>query len=401
MNASSPVFANPVEILIAEDSPTQAKRLRNILEKAGHHVRHAADGLLALDALQQFPPAAVVISDINMPEIDGYELCRRIKADPATACLPVVLVTSMDDPRHVLLSLECGADSFLLKPFSEAILQSRVQTLLAQRASGPAEPAGPGLEIIFHGETHVIKADRRHILNLLLSTYDATQQQNTELKSVQEELRRTNQSLVETNRRLEQEITEREKSNAALRESEERFRDTFEQAAVGIAHVGLDGGWLRVNERLCEMVGYTREEMLHLTFQNITHAEDLEPDLANVRRLLAGELPRYSMEKRYWRKDRSLLWVNLTVALVRKPAGEPDYFISVIEDISGQKQAEDALRQATENLQRRAAELEAFNRTMVGREQRIIEMKERVNALCQELGRAPEFPPVWRKGVEP
>jgi PAS domain S-box-containing protein len=145
-------------------------------------------------------------------------------------------------------------------------------------------------------------------------------------------------------------ITERKQMEKALCESEERFRTAFEQTAVGIAHVGLDGSWLRVNQRLCEIVGYTTEELLAHTFQDITHPDDLELDLSHVGRLLAGEVPHYDLEKRYRRKDRSFVWVQLTVALVRKPSGEPDYFISVLEDITARKQAEDALRESEERF---------------------------------------------------
>jgi PAS domain S-box-containing protein len=141
-------------------------------------------------------------------------------------------------------------------------------------------------------------------------------------------------------------ITEEMRTRAVLEESEERFRATFEQAAVGIAHVGLDGRWLRVNRKLCDIVCYGPDEMLALTFQDITHPDDLEADLAYVRRLLAGEIETYSMEKRYIRKDRSLVWIDLTVALVRTPGGSPKYFISVVEDITEKKGVRDALREA-------------------------------------------------------
>jgi PAS domain S-box-containing protein len=110
-----------------------------------------------------------------------------------------------------------------------------------------------------------------------------------------------------------------------------------------MAHVGADGSWLRVNQKLCDIVGYPREELLGLRFQDITHPEDLEVDLGYLRRLLAGELGTYSMEKRYFRKDGSIVWINLTVSLVRENSGEPAYFISVVEDISQRKQAEVAL----------------------------------------------------------
>jgi PAS domain S-box-containing protein len=158
-------------------------------------------------------------------------------------------------------------------------------------------------------------------------------------------------------------ISARERAEGVLRESEERFRSTFENAAVGIAHVGLDGSWLRVNARLCEIVGYSREELLTKTFQDITHPDDLQADLENVRQLLAGEIQTYMMEKRYFRKDRSIVWINLTVALVREEAtGAPRYFISVVEDITARRRAEVALRESEEQLRERAEELERTDR---------------------------------------
>lgn len=143
-----------------------------------------------------------------------------------------------------------------------------------------------------------------------------------------------------------QELTERKRAEAALQQSEARFRSTFEQAAVGIAHVAPDGRWLRVNRKLCEILGYSREELLARTFQDITHPDDLDADLDYVRRMLAHQIDTYSMEKRYIRKDGSAIWINLTVALTRKPDGTPDYFISVVEDIRARKQAEAALSES-------------------------------------------------------
>jgi PAS domain S-box-containing protein len=145
-------------------------------------------------------------------------------------------------------------------------------------------------------------------------------------------------------------VTEERRTRAILEESEERFRATFEQAAVGIGHVGLDGRWLRVNRKLCEIVGYHPDELMKLTFQDITHPDDLEADLAQVRRLLAGEVETYSMEKRYFRKDGSAVWINLTVALVRTPEGQPKYFISVVEDITEEKRVREALRESESRL---------------------------------------------------
>jgi PAS domain S-box-containing protein len=143
---------------------------------------------------------------------------------------------------------------------------------------------------------------------------------------------------------MHEDITERKQAEEELRESEERFRRTFEQAAVGIAHVGTDGHWLRVNRRLCDIVGYEKEELLGLTFQDITHPDDLETDLEGARQLLAGEIETYSSEKRYFRKDGSTVWIYLTVSLVRSPSDEPRYFISATEDITERKRVEEAQR---------------------------------------------------------
>ena len=138
---------------------------------------------------------------------------------------------------------------------------------------------------------------------------------------------------------------ERESTEAELRASEERFRATFEQAAVGVAHVSPDGGWIRMNDRLCEIVGHPREELLGKTFQDITHPDDLDADLLQAGQLLVGEIETYSIEKRYVRKDGSVVWTNLTGSLVRDARGEPSYFIAVVEDISTRKRAEEAVRE--------------------------------------------------------
>lgn len=135
-------------------------------------------------------------------------------------------------------------------------------------------------------------------------------------------------------------MSDRERHAAALRESEARFRATFENAAVGIAHVAPDGDWLRVNSKLCSILGYTQDELARLSFQDITHPEDLDKDLSLLADVLDGSIDEYEMEKRYRRKDGSIVWVNLTVGCVRDGAGSVSYLISVIEDISDKKEAE-------------------------------------------------------------
>ncbi len=132
---------------------------------------------------------------------------------------------------------------------------------------------------------------------------------------------------------------------ARLRESEERFRGTLEQVAVGIAHASLDGHFQHINQKFCAIVGYSREELLQVRFQDITYPMDREKNTRYTEKLLSGEISYFSMEKRYLRKNRDLVWVNLTVSLLRDENGSPKYTIGVIEDITGRKQSEAMLQQ--------------------------------------------------------
>ena len=118
-----------------------------------------------------------------------------------------------------------------------------------------------------------------------------------------------------------------------------RFEATFQHAPVGIAHVGLDGAFLLVNPRFCEIAGHDAADLMRGGFQRITHPDDLYADEALLARLRAGEFPRYAMEKRYIRADGSIIWINLTVAMVRDEADRPEFYVAVIEDQSELRQA--------------------------------------------------------------
>ena len=130
------------------------------------------------------------------------------------------------------------------------------------------------------------------------------------------------------------------------------FKSAFEFAAIGMALVSPEGKWLRVNRSVCKITGYSEAEMLQRTFQDITHPDDLELDLENVRKMLAGEIETYQMEKRYYHKDGTIVWVLLSVSLVRTKSGEPLFFISQIQDITRQKTSEQRLAKATREIKR-------------------------------------------------
>jgi PAS domain S-box-containing protein len=141
-------------------------------------------------------------------------------------------------------------------------------------------------------------------------------------------------------------ITAQRDAEERLRDSEARFRRTFELAASGMAHIGMDRRFIRVNRRLCEILGYPEEELLHLTGRQISHPDDLDIINEQRPRLYAGEIDAVRLEKRYLRKDRSVVWVKFTMTVERDPAGKPLYEIAVYDDVTAQRNAEERLRES-------------------------------------------------------
>lgn len=145
-------------------------------------------------------------------------------------------------------------------------------------------------------------------------------------------------------------ITERKLSERALLESDQRLRSTFEQAAVGMSHMAPDGSLLRVNQSLCDILGYSREELQGMTLQQITHPDDTPQDAAEMQKVLAGEVPVYSREKRYIRKDGMTVWVSVSASVVRDSDGTPKYFITANQDITKRRDTEAALQESAQSL---------------------------------------------------
>jgi PAS domain S-box-containing protein len=128
------------------------------------------------------------------------------------------------------------------------------------------------------------------------------------------------------------------------------FQNAFEHATIGMALVAPDGLWLRVNRSVCQITGYSEAELLKRTFQDITHPDDLERDVAHAKKMLAGEIETYQMEKRYFHKNGSIVWVLLSVSLVRNDEGKPRFFISQIQDITRRKESEEQLSEAAAEI---------------------------------------------------
>ncbi|MBC9250497.1 hypothetical protein A9179_09455 [Pseudomonas alcaligenes] len=187
------MYAN-AEILVVEDSPTQATELQYMLESVGCKVRVARNGLEALARIAERRPT-IVISDIVMPEMDGYQLCRQLKSAAQTQDIPVILVTSLADARDVVHGLASGADNFIVKPFDEKYLMSRIRYFLVNLELRTHERVQMGVEVVLEGERHFITASRQQILDLLISTYEQGVRLNHELQVKHDELARSNSLL--------------------------------------------------------------------------------------------------------------------------------------------------------------------------------------------------------------
>ncbi len=224
-------FFSGAEILIAEDSQTQAEQLSHYLSRRGFVVRAARDGRQALAAALESQPA-MVITDVVMPEMDGYTLCKEIKSLPALKHIPVVLLTSLSGPQDIVRGLECGADSFIRKPYDESYLASRVEFILTNVELRKTERLQIGVQLHFGGQSHFITAEKQQILDLLISTYEGAIQINEELEAKRRELQQAKETLevsvaertaelAQANKLLEIELVERKRAEEQIQKLNE------------------------------------------------------------------------------------------------------------------------------------------------------------------------------------
>lgn len=262
------------EILIVEDSATQAARLQYMLEQNGFTVVAATNGREALTVLETRTPS-LIISDIVMPELDGYGLCSAVRAEARWKEIPIILVTTLADAIDVVRGLECGADNFVRKPYEERYLLSRINYLLMNRELRKNQRMQMGLEINLHGQRHFITSERQQILDLLISTYEQAIEIGDELKLREQELWQSNQTL-----------------NGLYRLAEGLNRVDSEQKVAELALdrildlPGAQAGWifLRKDDSSFRLAA-ARNLPPALAASGTIH-----PECACLRRLVAGEL---------------------------------------------------------------------------------------------------------------
>jgi PAS domain S-box-containing protein len=278
-NDQSPPTANEVpmaRILIVEDSITQALQLQAILEDDGHLVEVAPDGEQGFD-LFNAKDFDLVISDIQMPGMSGYELCRKIKNDPVRKKVPVILLTALTDPMDIINGLECGADNFITKPYRREYLLRRVNTILDNNAHCSVGKFTVGAEVFFLGKRLTINSDKEQILDLLASTFEDVVRTNRELRTREKELASAKNQVDQYARQLE----------GRVRSTEDKYRKLMEQAQDAIFLLDPLGRVMEVNQRAEKTLGQPSAEIVGCGFEKFMLATELDRWRAQHLKLLA------------------------------------------------------------------------------------------------------------------
>jgi len=409
-----------IKILVVDDQPSNLRFLSELLTAQGYQVYRAICGKLALKSALIYSPDLILL-DIRMPEMNGYEVCRRLKATAETEQISVIFLSILDDINDKLQAFRVGGADYIAKPFQieevlaridkQVGLQKLQQQLKEQNAQ--LQQSQSLLASVLNSSLDgvvaysAVRNSQRNIVDFQWLLVNPAAEKISEFplneivgKYLLAEIPQAGNSglfdlyvsVVETGETADREfyyeyarrdtgvwlhivavklndglavtfrnITDRKRAEIALRESEERFRAIFEQAAVGIAKTALCGQFIRVNPGFCQMIGYAESELLQLHWQAITHPDEVEADTDYVRLLLSGEMQTFSLEKRLICKDREVRWGNVTVSAMRDAGGTAQYLICAIEDISERKLVQELLQASLETQTRYAEELTRSN----------------------------------------
>ncbi len=329
-------------ILVVEDSPTQAEQLRLLLEAEGYDVRHAANGRRALEQIATGPPD-LIVSDIAMPEMDGYELCRSLKKSPETRKIPFVLFTERNGPRDIIEGLLQGADNFILKSSPDEYLLQRVRRIVEQ------------LEHRDHGESTIeilvrvddreipISANKQQIFELLISSVEETSR-------VQEELRETQRLLQEHASELERRVEERTRELSA---AEGKYRRLVENAYEGILAQDAEGRITFVNARMATILGLAPGEILGRDMEAFVVEQEVADHRLRMKARREGRTEVYERGLRH--RDGRTVWTLVSGVPELDGEGRVRGSFGMFSDVTERKQAELELRKVMEALQQASA----------------------------------------------
>jgi len=280
-----------IEILIVEDSPTQAERLRRLIQSMRYGARVAPNGRLALEAIRERKPH-LVLSDIVMPEMDGYALCRAIKSDDELRDIPVILVTSLMDPKDIIRGIECGADNFIRKPYAEDYLLNRIGHMLMNQKLRKNQNMEIGIALYLGEQKHFINADRQQILDLLISTYEQAVQVNAELQARERQV-------IELNMRLAHHAGELETINREIALKNLELAEASRMKSAFIANMSHE-----LRTPLNAIIGFTgallmklpgpltdeQDKQLNTIRTSARHLLSLINDILDVAKIEAGKV---------------------------------------------------------------------------------------------------------------
>ena len=311
---------NKATILVVEDSATQAEQLRYILEQHGYNTEVANSGAQALAILSERNPE-LVITDIVMPEMQGYELCQRIKSDKNKRDIPVILLTSLTNTDELLHGLACGADSFITKPYSEAYLLSRIESILAEKTPGKNLRQKISTKIMLGGKEYLIETEFRQMFNLLISSYEAAISKNAELVNVQDSLKLMNDRLAAT-----------KISEDAVREYSESIINTVREPLISLDQ---DLRVVSASRSFYEVFKVNPKETVG---QLIYDLGNKQWDIPKLRELLETILPQkttfdnYEVEHDFSDIGRRIMLLN--ARQIKRASGKEQIILLAIEDIT-------------------------------------------------------------------
>ncbi|HUZ17765.1 MAG TPA: PAS domain-containing protein [Spirochaetia bacterium] len=343
---------NPVSVLVVEDSPTQAEYLRFVLERDNNSVTVAQNGQIALSMLSDHA-VDIVLSDIVMPQMDGYELCRRIRQDERLRRLPVILITVLTDAKDIIRALEAGADNLIRKPIDEQSLLSRIrQVMMNRRLRAQASP-GAGVPIYFDEQTYVLSSDRTQALDLLLSTYEAAVEQNRELTRARDALRQLNENLeirvYERTISLGAEVEKRKNAERMLETERNLLRTVLDAIPDSICLKDASLRFITGNAAFLHSLRADSEKQIAGKSDHDFLTQDLaDRQRSNDRKVMLSGLPDEVQERR--KPNDHTVDLRIVRVPVRNELGEVAGVVVIHWDITDLKHTEERLERERTQL---------------------------------------------------